>query len=56
VDPGTRSVLSLARSVPGELEVDVVLERVLGASRDLTAAKWRGDVTHDLLLERRCFD
>ena len=40
VDPGTRSVLSLARSVLGELDVDVVIERVLGASRDLTDAKY----------------
>ena len=40
MDPGTRSLLSLARSVLGELDVDVVLERVLQASRDLTDAKY----------------
>ena len=40
VDPGTRSVLRLARSVLGELDVDAVLERVLEASRDLTDAKY----------------
>ena len=40
MDQGTRSVLSLARSVLGELDVDLVLERVLEASRDLTDAKY----------------
>ena len=40
MDPGTRSVFSLARSVLGELDLDVVLERVLEASRDLTDAKY----------------
>jgi len=40
MDQGTRAVLSLARSVLGELNVDVVLGRVLQASRDLTRAKY----------------
>ena len=40
MDQGTRSVLSLARTVLGELDVDLVLERVLEASRDLTDAKY----------------
>jgi signal transduction histidine kinase len=40
MDQGTRSVLSLARSVLGELDVDLVLERVLEAGRDLTDAKY----------------
>lgn len=40
MDPATRSVLSLARSVLGELDLDVVLERVLEASRELTGAKY----------------
>lgn len=40
MDRGTRSVLSLARRVLGELDVDLVLERVLEASRDLTDAKY----------------
>jgi len=40
MDPGTRSLLSLARSVLGELDVDVVLGRVLQASRDLTDARY----------------
>ena len=40
MDQGTRSVLSLARTVLGELDVDLVLERVLKASRDLTDAKY----------------
>jgi hypothetical protein len=35
-----RSVLRLARSVLGELDLDVVLKRVLEASRDLTDAKY----------------
>jgi signal transduction histidine kinase len=38
LDQGTRAVLSLARTVLGELNVDLVLERVLEASRDLTDA------------------
>ena len=40
MDPGAQSVLSLARSVLGEPDVDLVLERVLEASRDLTDAKY----------------
>ena len=32
MDQGTRSVLSLARTVLGELDVDLVLERVLEAA------------------------
>ena len=30
MDQGTRSVLSLAQSILGELDVDALLERVLG--------------------------
>ena len=40
MDAGTRAVLRLARSVLGELNVDLVLGRVLEASRDLTRAKY----------------
>ena len=40
MDPATRSVLSLARSVLGELDLNVVLERVLEASRELTGARY----------------
>jgi signal transduction histidine kinase len=40
MDAGTRAVLRLARSVLGELTVDLVLGRVLEASRDLTRAKY----------------
>jgi len=40
MDPRTRAVLSLARSVLGELDFDLVIERVLQASRDLTDAKY----------------
>jgi signal transduction histidine kinase len=40
MDQGTRAVLSLARSVLGELDVELVLERVLEASRELTQAKY----------------
>jgi hypothetical protein len=40
VDAGTRAVVSLAQSVLGELDLDVVLERVLETSRDVTDAKY----------------
>ena len=40
MDAGTRAVLRLARSVLGELNMDLVLGRVLEASRDLTHAKY----------------
>jgi len=37
---GVQGVLELARSVLGELDVEVVLERVLVAARELTGAKY----------------
>jgi signal transduction histidine kinase len=40
MDAGTRAVLRLARSVLGELDVDLVLGQVLEASRNLTQAKY----------------
>ena len=40
MDLGTQVVLSLARSVLGELDVEVVLARVLEAARDLTGARY----------------
>ena len=40
MDPGTLAFLGLTPSVVGELDLDVVLERVLQASRDLTDAKY----------------
>jgi signal transduction histidine kinase len=40
MDPGMGALLRLARSVLDELDVDVVLERVLEASRELTGARY----------------
>jgi signal transduction histidine kinase len=40
MDEGTRAVLSLARSVLGELDLDLALERVLEAARQLTGARY----------------
>jgi GAF domain-containing protein len=40
MDRGTRAVLSLAQSVLGQVNVDLVLTRVLEASRDLTYARF----------------
>jgi GAF domain-containing protein len=51
MDPGTRSVLMLARTVLGEPDVDDVLQRVLQASRDLTDAKY---AALGVLDEARC--
>jgi GAF domain-containing protein len=40
MDDGARAVLSVARSVLEDLDVDVVLERVLESARDLTGAQY----------------
>ena len=40
MDPGARAVLSLAKNVLEEVDIDLVLARVLEASRDLTDAKY----------------
>jgi signal transduction histidine kinase len=39
-DRSTRSILEIARSVLGELELDVVLERILESAQELTEAQY----------------
>ena len=40
MDPATQGILEVARSVLGELELDTVLERVLGSAQELTGARY----------------
>src|SRR5271165_6510464 len=40
MDPATRGVLTVARTVLEQLDLEVVLERVLEAARELTGARY----------------
>jgi two-component system, NarL family, sensor histidine kinase DevS len=53
MDPATRGVVAVAQSVLEQLDLEVVLERVLGAARELTGARYAAlgvlDATRDRL-------
>src|SRR6202161_1822026 len=52
MDQGSRQVLTVARSVLEQLDVEIVLHRVLDAARELTGARYAGLAVLDASRER----